>query len=349
MVSQNRKAARWRISIDTTVSYADFTHRALIVVVLVMLAALVAVVIAKAVDVLLVLFGGILLAVLLRGLADLLSQHTPIPKKASLALVMLVLLVVLGSAVWLLATQMADQLEQLGANLGQVWQQIEERLRREGWGRQLLALVHTQSKPMPDAEVTSRLEQAFSTTLGGLVNFAIILFIGVYVAVNPGWYQRGLLRLIAPVQRPRAREILSAIGHTLRWWLFGRVVGMTIVGVLTTLGLSLLDVPLALGLGFVAAAVPGVLVALGGGLTNAAYVALLYLGIQIVEGYVLTPLIEQRSVRLPPALTIGAHVLLGVLVGALGVVFATPLTAVLVLLIKRLYVHDTLEQTEVPP
>jgi predicted PurR-regulated permease PerM len=86
-----------------------------------------------------------------------------------------------------------------------------------------------------------------------------------------------------------------------------------------------------------------VLIALSDGATQAMYVALLYLGIQFVEGYVLTPLIEQRSVRLPPALTISAQVLLGVLIGPLGIVFATPLTAVLVVVIKRLYVEDTLE------
>jgi predicted PurR-regulated permease PerM len=162
--------------------------------------------------------------------------------------------------------------------------------------------------------------------------------------------------LLPPARRSRAHELLSAIGHTLRWWLFGRAVGMTIVGIATTTGLWLLDVPLALVLGLIAAALdfvpyvgpilaaaPGILVALSGGMSHAIYVALLYLAIQLLEGYVLTPLIEQRSVRLPPALTIGAQVLLGVLVGALGVLFATPLTAALVVLIKGLYVEDTLE------
>jgi predicted PurR-regulated permease PerM len=317
-------------------------------------------VIATAADVLLVFFGGILLAVLLRGLADLLTRHTPIPEKVSLTLVLSVLFLVIGAAMWLLAAEISNQLEQLGASLAQVWHQLEERLRREMWGRQLLALVaRAQSAAPPDANVVSRIAQAFSTTLGSLVNVAVILFIGIYGAVNPDWYQRGLLHLVPPVQRRRAQQILDAIGHTLRWWLFGRVVGMTIVGVVTTVGLWLLDVPLALALGFLAAAldfvpyvgpivaaIPGVLVAFGSGPTHAAYVALLYLGIQFLEGYVLTPLIEQRSVRLAPALTIGVQVLLGVLVGALGILFATPLTATLVVLINRLYVEDTLEHPD---
>ncbi|MGH8176369.1 MAG: AI-2E family transporter [Steroidobacter sp.] len=343
-------------------SHAEFIRRALIVIGLVALTALATGVIVVAADVLLVLFGGILFAVFLRGLADLLSRHSPIPQRAALVLIAVLLFLVFGAMVWLLAAEISHQVDQLGAKVPQLWQQIEERLRREVWGRQLLTLLsRAQSEAAPGTNVGSRVAQAFNTTLGAIANFAVIVFIGVYLAANPGWYQRGLLRLAPPVHRARGREILSAIGHTLRWWLFGRVVGMTIVGAVTTFGLWLLDVPLALGLGLIAAALdfvpfvgpiaaaaPGVLVALSNGPTQVAYVVLLYMGIQLIEGYVLTPLIEQRSVRLPPALTIGAQVLLGVLVGALGVVFATPLTAVLVVLIKKLYVEDTLEHRAHP-
>ena len=95
--------------------------------------------------------------------------------------------------------------------------------------------------------------------------------------------------------------------------------------------------------GPILAAVPGILVAIGTGSTQVVSVLLLYFAIQLVEGYVLTPLIEQRSVHLPPALTIGAQVMLGVLVGPVGVAVATPLTAVIVVLIEKLYVEDKLE------
>jgi predicted PurR-regulated permease PerM len=234
-----------------------------------------------------------------------------------------------------------------------VWQEINEQLKGEVWGRQILALV---AKARGEGAEAPGVAQAFSTTLGALVNIAVVLFMGVYMAINPGWYRRGVLRLISPPRRARAREILDAIGHTLRWWLFGRAVGMTIVGIMTTLGLWLLGVPFAAGLGVLAglldfvpfagpilAAAPGVLVALSDGTIQVIYVLLLYFSIQLLEGYVLTPLIELRSVHLPPALTIGAQVLLGVLVGPIGVAVATPLTAVIVVLIEKLYVEDKLE------
>jgi predicted PurR-regulated permease PerM len=337
-------------------SRAEFTHRAIVAIGLVTLAALLVAVLVTAADVLLVLFGGILFAVFLRGAADLLSDHSRLRPQLSLTIVSVLLFAVLGVGGWLLAAEVADQLNQLSVNLARLWQQIETQLRRETWGRQLLAIVARAQNEAPAAQMSARITQAVSTTLGALTNFAVIVFIGVYMATNPGWYQRGVLRLVPPPRRRRGRELMSAIGHTLRWWLFGRAVGMVIVGTLTTVGLLLLDMPLALGLGVIAgaldfvpfvgpiiAAVPGVMIAFEGGATQAMYVAALYFGIQLLEGYVITPLIEQRSVRLPPALTISAQVLLGVLIGAVGVVFATPLVAVLAVLIKGLYVEDTLE------
>lgn len=334
-------------------SHDDFAERVRTVIGLVLLALLLIAIVALAADVLLIFFGGILLAILLRGTADLISEHSQLSRRAALAIVLGLLFVLVVGAAWLLATEIAQQFDELGTSLTRVWHDLNEQLRGEVWGRQLLALVEKARGEGADAAGVSH---AFATTLGGLVNFAVVLFLGVYIAINPSWYRRGMIRLVAPPRRARAREILDAIGHTLRWWLFGRAVGMTIVGIATTLGLWLLGVPFAAGLGLLAgaldfvpfagpilAAAPGVLVALSDGTTQVVYVLLLYFAIQLLEGYILTPLIEQRSVHLPPALTIGAQVLLGVLVGPVGVAVATPLSAVIVVLIEKLYVEDTLQ------
>ena len=72
------------------------------------------------------------------------------------------------------------------------------------------------------------------------------------------------------------------------------------------------------------------------------FVLLLYWAIQTLEGYVLSPLVYQRSVHIPPMLTIGMQVVLGTLLGVVGVIFATPLTACAMVLVQRLYVEDTL-------
>ena len=323
---------------------------------LVLLTALALAIVTFAADVLLVIFGGVLLGVFFRGSANLLNDRTRLSPKMALGIVFLLFFGGAILAIWLIAGEVSQQLDQLGTNLKNAWLQLQERLRSEPWGRQLLGSVRVGQSGGEDAEAMSPLARAFSTTLGGLTNLLIILFLGIYFAINPGWYRRGLLRLIPPAQRDRAAEILDAIGHTLRWWLLGRAISMLIVGIVTGVGLALLGVPLALGLGFLAgafdfvpfigplaAAAPGILLSVSEGVNQAMYVAAFYAAVQLIEGYLLTPLVEQRSVKLPPALTIGSQVLLGVLVGALGVVFATPLLAVLVIIVKKLYVEEALE------
>jgi predicted PurR-regulated permease PerM len=337
------------------VARAEFTQRTLIVIGLVLLGALLASILVLASDVILVLFGGILFAVFVRGLADLLSERTRISSKLSLAVVLITMAVIAGAGTWFLASEIADQLGRLGADLGELWAQFQAHAQRTAWGRQLLGVI--QNAQGEGGNLAARATQVFSTTLGAVANLFIVVFVGVYVATNPGWYRRGVLRLVPPAHRAEGASLLEAIGHSLRWWLLGRAVGMAVVGAITTLGLWLMGVPLALALGAIAAlldfvpiigpiiaAAPAVLVALGNGPAFAASVAGLYLAIQLLEGYVLTPLIEQRSVQLAPALTIAAQVVLGVLTGAAGVVLATPLTAVIVVLVQRLYVEDALEQ-----
>jgi predicted PurR-regulated permease PerM len=183
----------------------------------------------------------------------------------------------------------------------------------------------------------------------------IILAIGFYMAVAPRVYVEGVIHLVPVTRRGRAGEVLQALGRTLRWWLFGRWISMTVVGLLTTAGLWLLGVPLALTFGLLAAlltfipylgpiisAIPPMLLVLVQSPMQALYVVSLYLGVQGVESYLLTPLVQQRTVSVPPALTITAQVLLGLLLGTFGVILATPLIAVTLVLVKMLYIEDVL-------
>jgi len=133
------------------------------------------------------------------------------------------------------------------------------------------------------------------------------------------------------------------------------------VGVAATVGLSLLGIPLALALGLIAfllefvpylgpfIGVPAVLVALAAGPGDAAYVVLLYLGIHAAEGYVIAPLVDQRSVHLPPALGLVAQLLLGTLFGFLGLILAVPLAAFGMVLVQMLYVEDFLGERSGSP
>ena len=167
--------------------------------------------------------------------------------------------------------------------------------------------------------------------------------------------------MLSPAVRARRRvdRVLYEVVGVLRWWLVGKMLSMAVVGVLTTMGLSLLGVPLALTFGLIAAlltfvpnfgpilsVVPPAVLALADDPRRATYVIGLYLAIQTVESYAITPLIQRRTVSMPPALTITAQVVLGVLVGAIGVAVATPLTAAAMTAIRLAYVEDFVEGQE---
>jgi predicted PurR-regulated permease PerM len=152
--------------------------------------------------------------------------------------------------------------------------------------------------------------------------------------------------------------VLDDLGHILRRWLLGRLLSMAVVGVMTWIGLALLGIRLALSLAVLAATLafvpyigpvlallPAALLGLLQGPAMAGYVVALYLGVQLVESYLITPLIQRSTVALPPGLILATQVLMGALTGGLGVVLATPMLAALVVLTNRVYVEGVLGDT----
>jgi predicted PurR-regulated permease PerM len=204
-------------------------------------------------------------------------------------------------------------------------------------------------------DVFGRITGAVSITLSALTSLLLVGFFGLFLSAAPQLYRAGFLHLLPKPSRPRAETVLDKVGGTLWWWLLARFGSMTVVGVLTWIGLLALNVPLAFTLALVAAlltiipnigpvlsAIPALLLALLQSPAAALWVGGLYLAIQTVESYLITPIFQQRVVSLPPALVIGAQVLMGVLFGLPGLIVATPLTATLFVLVRELYVKGTL-------
>ena len=79
------------------------------------------------------------------------------------------------------------------------------------------------------------------------------------------------------------------------------------------------------------------------GADKALYVAGLCVAIQQIEGNVLMPLVQRWAVKLPPVLGITAAVIFGILFGLVGVLFATPLMVVVMVLVQKLYIEGFLE------
>lgn len=261
--------------------------------------------------------------------------------------------------IWLLAPHIAAQADGLAQGLTDSLQQLQAQLSQYGWGKRLLAQAPGIAELAQRANVVARVTGVFSSTLGVVANIVLVGFMGLYLAVAPAVYVNGIVRLFPKQRRARMTEVLAAVGETLRRWLVGRVILMVSNAVLTTIGLQILGIPMALTLGLVAgllnfvpnigpiiAGIPAVLIAWTLGPMPALYVLLLYIFLQSIDGYVFTPLVRQRTVSMPPALTISAQLLFGVLAGAMGLLLATPMTAAALVLVRKLYVEDVLGEPE---
>lgn len=307
-------------------------------------------------------FVGVLLAIFLRSLSDGLHQYTGIPSKPALGVVLLVLLVLLGVGGWLLIPHVANQMNALLDAVPQTVQQAEQRLANHPLGQRILEWVPQNTAMMPDGTtIARRLGGLFSTTLGILGSGMILVFLAIYLAIEPNTYIQGCIRLVPPDRRARAQEVFRALGTTLRRWLLAKLLAMLVIGVLTTIGLTLLGMPLALVLGIIAALlsfipnigpvlaeIPAVLIALNEGPAMALWVLLLYLGIQAIESYLLLPMLLRESIELPPVLVLLSVMILGSLFGLLGVFVAAPFVASLLVLVEKLYIEDTLENRQQP-
>lgn len=333
----------------------SLAHRAFIVIGLAVAIVIGLVLLWYLVDVLVLAFAGVLVAIMLRTPADWLSARSPLSPPWALALVVIAIVAILSATVWLFGRTVAEQLAQLSETLPETVRLLQERIAQYKLGRLLIEEIQPHRLAEAGPAFLGRGLDVIQTTFGVIANIIIIFFVALFLSINPGLYVGGFLRLIPISRRERIHQVLSAMGTTLRWWLLARLFMMFTIGTLTTLGLWLLDAPLPVALGLLAgildfipflgpifAAIPAILVALAQSPTLGIYVALLYLAVQSFEGYVLEPIVEQRAVYLPPALVLLAQVVLGVLMGLLGILFATPLTAVAMVGVKMLYVEDLL-------
>lgn len=351
--------SRWKRSrCLTPVGEHSLARRTLVVTAVALATAAAAVVLWMSIPVLLVGFAGILYATLLSGLARLLSDRIPIPYPLCLTAVLLVATGLMVGAVFLFGPRVARELDRLVEVAPAAVDRVRGALDDYGWGRAVLEQTPSaDTVDLAPSGVLGRAAGVFSTAASIVTNAAVILVVGLYVAFSPSRYVEIPVILLPPSKRARAREVVLTIGLVLRRWLVGRAASMAVVGVLTWIGLTVLGVPLALvlavlaallsfvpNLGPVLSVIPALLLGLLESPAMAGYVALLYMSVQAFESYLVTPFIEDRAVSLPPALLIMAQLLFGVLLGLPGLIIATPLVVVAVVIVQMLYLQDVLDE-----
>ncbi len=310
----------------------------------------------------LVLFAGLLLAVLLRTVSEQLERRTKLGSIASVLVVLGLVLALFVVALWSRGTAIAEQFEQLQARLPIAIQQVVGQIQSHEFGRWLLSQLRRDQAW--SSGMFSRASGIISATVRQIVAMFIVLFIGTAVAAEPHLYVNGLVRLFPPRHRTTVCDVLAELGRTLRYWLLARAISMCVVGAVITAGLLVLKVPLALTFGMIAAlltfipnlgpilsAIPPALLAFVGNPSKAAAVILLFCGAHMLEGFLITPLAERRAVRLAPALTFSVQVVMAVIAGAIGVALAAPLTVVGIVIVRTVYIKrlETGQGTEASP
>jgi predicted PurR-regulated permease PerM len=304
-------------------------------------------------DVLVLMFGAVIVAVALQAFAAPLQRHLRLTHQLAVAAAVVLTLAALVLGSWLigdlLVAQSADLLQRLpqATNAVMVW--------ARGHALGMAALREWEGFSVHDLP-WARVANAATRTLGAVGSIGLVLVLGVYLAADPQLYRRGLVRLVPTAWREPVDGALLASGQVLSRWLLGQSISMLFVGLATAVGLAVLGIPLAATIGFIAgllAFIPffgpiasgilAVLLAFTQGPTQALYVAGLCVAIQQVEGNLLMPFVQRWAVNLPAVLGIIAAVIFGLLFGLAGVILATPLMVVLVVMVEKLYIEAVIE------
>jgi predicted PurR-regulated permease PerM len=297
--------------------------------------------IAYSIQVLLLVFAGILLAVLFRSTGNWLCEHTRLSIGWCMAIVLVSFAGVFFGSIWMFGVQIVDKADQLFWAVSQAYTQVRQKLAQYHMAGGLSA---------GGIDLESPAKAAASGAVWMVASIVMVVFIGVYLSVKPQLYTDLFLSFFELSLRRHIERLLQAIGSALRWWLAGQLIAMAAVGVITATGLLLIGAPMAISLAVVAAlltfvpyvgavvsAVPAILLALTKSTEMAMYVMLVYFVAHVVEGYIVVPLIQHKFVYLPPAMILAMQFLMDLFAGVIGVTFATPLMVVAMVLIKTLY------------
>lgn len=301
---------------------------------------------------LLILFGGVLLAIGLRGLTRLIRRLARIGDVAALCIAVGSVAALTSLALWLFGSIIAGQFDELKRQVPAGLSQLNGLVETNRFAR----FAIEQARELDVAGITGKAALLLAETARSLaagIGYALIMMlVAIYIAAQPGLYRSLLLRVVAPAHRARIGHLFDRVERLLRRWLIGQAIVMASIGVLSSIGLWLLgiDAALALGLlsglmsfvpyvGTVLSVVPAALVALNHGPLYVLWVLLLYGGVHLVEGDVITPLVQAEATALPPVVSLVSIIVFGALFGAAGILLAAPLSLFFSALISTLYLE----------
>lgn len=309
-------------------------------------------------NLLLLAFAGILVAVLLEAMTSWVNHHTRLNGVVAYLATLLLIAVVLAGTCYLLVPSATRQVAQLMNTLPSSIERVQEPLQKTAWGRDLVRRMHAAVR---DSGSSAHVTQIAGAVTNAVTDLIVVLVVGFFAALNPRGYKEGMLALVPERRRNRTRRLVDDLQHQLKWWMLGQTVPMAAIGAASGIALLLLGVPLpwTLGLitgvavflpyaGTILAGILSILIALQRGVETALWVLIVYTLLHLAEGYILTPLVQRRAVRLPPVLTILAQYFMWSVAGILGLALAAPLAGAGIVLVKELLLHVAPDEDVVP-
>ena len=294
---------------------------------------------------LLVIFGGLVFAALIDGGARLLGKVLPIGRGLRIGIVLLLSML---SLVWLFYFA-GSQISQEAAQFPEIVRLQAVRtlawLQSRGIAVDLQMVQNLAGQLMSGVSLVTRYIGGF---VGGLTTLFLVLILGIYIALEPRLYERGMAWMLPRERRADYHVTITRMAETMRRLLAGRLVGMVFEGVLTYILLVVYGVPMAAllailtgllafipNVGAVVSGILMVLVGFSGGVDMGLYTIGVYVLVQVFDGYVVVPLIARKTVDLAPALVLAMQLIMGILFGILGLFLADPLMAMIKVILER--------------
>jgi predicted PurR-regulated permease PerM len=308
--------------------------------------------------ILLLLFAAVLLAVLFRAFADLITRHTRVPVRWALTAAIITVTALVVAFLALFGSQIGGQISQVFEKLPDAIDAVGNRIGINNAREELENAISSNSGP----SVLSRAAGLGYTVLGALADLALVVIASIYLAADPRLYRRGVAKLLPPSQHARIFDAMDVTGNALRFWFAGQLITMLLVGVASGLAYWWIGLPSPLALAIIAAmtnfvpflgpilgAIPALVFAFTMDVQTVLWTLGVVLAIQQIEGNVITPFIQKRAVAMPPVVVLFAIGVFGLLFGLPGIFLAVPLAVTITVLVKKLWVQQTLgEDTTVP-
>lgn len=294
---------------------------------------------------LLVIFGALVFAAMLDGGARLLGRILPIARPLRVLITMLAVAAFFAWLSYFAGTTIASEAAELPEIIRGQLRVLAEWAESRGFAFNPDNVQQVASQLSTGVGTVTR---AVGGVIGAVTTMVLIVIIGIYVALEPRIYERGVEWLTWAENRKHLRGTLDKMAYTLRRLMFGRLVGMVVEGIFTWAMLAWYGVPMAALLGLltgilafipnIGAVISGVLMVLVGfsaGVDTGIFTIFVYFFVQTIDGYLLIPLIARKTVDLAPALVLGSQLILGVLFGLLGLALADPIMAMVKVALER--------------